>query len=96
MKRAWRFKKRFVKSDFIPRVRSQRGQGLVEYLLIVALIGVATMGIMRVLGQTVSAKFATVTYALQGSKKSVTSERIEASHHKKKDMSDFFDGVSSK
>ena len=40
---------------------NQRGQGLVEYLIIVALMAVATIGIVRVLGQTVSAKFASAT-----------------------------------
>ena len=75
--------------------RDSRGQGLIEYLVIVALMGVATIAIVRVLGQTVASRFASVTYALQGQRKAVSAERVDESHHKKKDLSDFFDGVGN-
>lgn len=76
-------------------IQSRRGQGLIEYLIIVALIAVATMAIMRVMGQTVQAKFAKVTQVLQGNNNSVDIrvESIQEQHFKKKDMSDFFYGT---
>ena len=74
---------------------NQKGQGLIEYLIIVALMAVATIGIVRVLGQTVTAKFASATYALQGTKKSVRVETIDESLHKKKDLGDFMNGAGS-
>lgn len=76
-------------------IRSQSGQGLVEYLIIVALMAVATIGIMRVLGQTVSAKFASATHALQGRKKAVAVESVDESLHSKKDLSNFFNGAGN-
>lgn len=76
-------------------VQNQRGQGLIEYLIIVALMGVATIAIVRVMGQTVSSRFASITYALQGKKKSAQMETIDESHYKKKDLGNFFDGVGS-
>jgi Flp pilus assembly pilin Flp len=83
--------------SFSRRIRkNQRGQGLIEYLIIVALMGVAAIGIVRVMGQTVASRFASVTYALQGQKRAAHQEKIEDSHVKKKDLSDFFDGVASK
>jgi pilus assembly protein Flp/PilA len=72
---------------------NQKGQGLIEYLIIVALMAVATIGIVRVLGQTVSAKFATATYALQGTRKTVRVESVDDSLHKKKDLGNFMNGV---
>ena len=74
-------------------LRSQKGQGLVEYLIIVALMAVASIAIIRILGQTVNAKLASVTYALQGKKKSASVETVEESHYSKKDLSNFFNGV---
>ena len=74
-------------------IRNQRGQGLVEYLVIVALMGVATIAIVRVMGQTVASRFASVTYALQGSKKSAAFEQVDEGTYKKKDLGNFFDGV---
>lgn len=77
--------------------RNQKGQGLIEYLIIMALMAVATMAIMRVLSQTVSVKFAEVTEALQGreSKSRLQVEQIQDSDVKKKDMSNFFNGAKS-
>lgn len=75
---------------------NQRGQGLIEYLVIVALMGVATIAIVRTMGQTVSARFASVTYALQGKSKSVRMDDIEAGQYKKRDLGNFFDGAGDK
>ena len=74
-------------------IKNQRGQGLVEYLIIVAIMAVATIGIVRVMGQTVSAKFATVTHALQGKRKEVKVEGVEEGLYSKKDLSDFMNGA---
>lgn len=76
-------------------IKNQKGQGLIEYLIIVALMGVATIAIVRVMGQTVSSRFATITYALQGVKRSAQAEQIDDGHYKKKDLGNFFDGVGS-
>ena len=73
--------------------RNQKGQGLIEYLIIVAIMGVATIAIVRVMGQTVTSRFATITYALQGVKKSAQAEQVDDGHYKKKDLGNFFDGV---
>ena len=75
-------------------LKNKKGQGLIEYLILVALIAVATIAIVRVMGQTVSARFATVTYALQGKKKDVTMSSIDSTYHAKKDLGDFISGVS--
>ncbi|HEX4923781.1 MAG TPA: hypothetical protein VFV50_06835 [Bdellovibrionales bacterium] len=77
-------------------LRNNSGQSLIEYLILVALMAVATIGVVRIMGQTVSAKFATITHALQGRSKSVRTERIEDVHFKNKDLGDFFHGSAAK
>ena len=76
-------------------LRNNSGQGLVEYLIIMALMAVASMAILRVLNQTVNVKFAQVTEALQGrrSSQNFQVETIQLDDVKKKDMSDFFHGT---
>lgn len=74
---------------------NQRGQGLIEYLIIVALMGVATIGIVRALGQTVSAKFASTALALQGSQRKASVESIDSSLYEKKDLSNFVNDSAS-
>jgi len=74
-------------------LHNQKGQGLVEYLIIVAIMAVGAMGVIRVLGHTTKARFAQVTSALSGDAgSSVTVEKVQKQHYRKSDMSDFFKG----
>ena len=77
------------------RINNQRGQGLIEYLIIVALVAVATIGVVRVLGQAVSSRFNTITYALQGKKKITKIENLNDSQLEKRDLGDFMNGVAA-
>lgn len=78
-------------------IKNQKGQSLIEYMVIVALMAVATMGVMRVLSQTTSGKLANITQSLQGGKGNINVEieKIDASDVRKKDMGDFFRGSRS-
>jgi Flp pilus assembly pilin Flp len=71
---------------------NQRGQGLIEYLVIVALMGVATIAIVRVMGQTVSSRFASVTAALQGKQKKFDTPEITKTTYQKRDLGSFMEG----
>lgn len=73
-------------------LKNQNGQGMVEYLIIVALIAVATIGIVRVIGQNTSAQFANIAYALQGKEGTARKEQVRERDFKKRDLSDFMDG----
>lgn len=75
-------------------LKNQKGQGLVEYLIMVALMAVATMGIVRMLSHTTNIQFARITSTLQGGKSNVKFEveKVETKHFRKKDMSNFFRG----
>jgi pilus assembly protein Flp/PilA len=77
-------------------VRNQRGQGLIECLVIVALMGVATIAIVRVMGQTVATKFAGVTAALQGDQQKPKDPEISKSSYQKRDLGNFMEGVGEK
>ncbi len=78
-------------------MRNERGQGLIEYLIIVALVAIAGIAVMKVVGQNIHAQFATVANAIQG--KSATKapmEEVRKSYYRKKDMSDFFRGSANR
>lgn len=76
-------------------LQNSKGQGLIEYLVIVALVAVATIGVVRVLGQAVNSRFATITYALQGKKAKPSVDNISEEQLKKRDLGNFMDGVGS-
>lgn len=75
-------------------LKNNKGQGLIEYLIIVAIIGVGTMGIMRILNSNLNANFANIIYVLQGgSPKRVRGEAVKDSDLRKKDLGDFMNGA---
>jgi pilus assembly protein Flp/PilA len=55
-----------MKSLLRRHLRNQRGQGLTEYIVIVALIAIATLGVISVLSQNVRALFAAASGSLGG------------------------------
>lgn len=75
--------------------QKQRGQSLTEYLILVALVAVSSIGIVRMLGNTTSTQLANITRALQGNKpKKLRSEKVEEKHYSKKDMSSFMNNTA--
>lgn len=76
-------------------IRNRRGQSLIEYLILVALMAVATIGVVRSLGHVVQARFANAIYAIQGTKKTVRTESFDESLVKKRDLSNFVNGAAS-
>jgi len=49
---------------FLAKMRSEEGQGLVEYALIIVLVSIAAVATMTLLGTTVSGVFTTITGSL--------------------------------
>jgi len=69
---------------------NQSGQGMIEYIMLVALISVAALGIISILGHTISSKLSQVTIALQGRKSRVDVKDVEEKHWRQRSMNDFF------
>lgn len=78
-------------------IRNSRGQGLIEYVILVALVGVATISMVRVLQNSVNVNLANIVHALQSdSKRKESHERVTDDDIRKKDFSDFMNGASSR
>lgn len=80
----------------------QAGQSLVEYLLIVAIVGIGTMGAIKLLGSNVRMQFLNMSNALSGHETgaAVKGHKTSAENAKKKtDLSNFMneaDGEGSR
>lgn len=83
-----------LKHFFHKNKNQQSGQGLVEYLILVALMGIATISVIRLLNHTVTAKFTDAIYALQGSNKKSKKESVSDEVYKKKDLRNFMNGAA--
>ena len=51
------------------KMRKQKGQGLTEYIIIVALVAIGAIGVVSLFGDNIRALFATSANALAGSEK---------------------------
>ncbi|MCB0394527.1 MAG: hypothetical protein KDD25_08200 [Bdellovibrionales bacterium] len=76
-------------------MKNQKGQGLVEYLIIVALIAVASIAVTKVLGQNIQGQLARITNAISSKPGKPRLNPIREGHYKQKDLSNFFDGAST-
>jgi len=55
-----------MKRHLFPRKNRITGQGMTEYIIIVALIAIAAIAIMQTFGQSVRVQFGKITAELQG------------------------------
>jgi pilus assembly protein Flp/PilA len=76
-------------------IKNKKGQGLIEYLIIVAIVAVGSMAVMRVVGSNLNRRFAAIAQALGGEATKIEALSVTESLYKKRDMSDFFNGASS-
>ena len=77
-------------------LNNNKGQGLIGYLIIVALIAVAAIGIMQTLQATVNTQFANVTNAIGGKKKAKNTEKVRDAEFKKRGLNDFMNRANNK
>ena len=75
--------------------KNKKGQGLIEYLILVAIMGVATIGIVRTLNQTIKSRFANAIYALQGRNQKAKTHNLRKEEYQRSDLSNFMSGAAS-
>ena len=73
-------------------MNKDRGQGLVEYLILVCLVAVAAMGVVSVVGANVSEHYVNVSNALRGKKKIRTTAPTKDSYEAR-GMHDYMEAV---
>jgi pilus assembly protein Flp/PilA len=70
--------------------KNQKGQGLIEYIILVAIIAVASIGVVRSLGHVTSMQLANITLALQGKgSRKIEQNTVHEGLYSKKDLSSF-------
>lgn len=72
---------------------NQNGQSLVEYLIILALVGVSSIAIMKAVGNNISVQFAQISKALGGEVNgNLKASAVSQNMYEKKDLKNFFKG----
>lgn len=73
-------------------LKNQKGQGLIEYLILVAIMGVATLATVRMVQHRLSARFTDVARVLEGN----GTRRTNLDDVQQRDLGDFMNGSSSR
>jgi Flp pilus assembly pilin Flp len=75
---------------------NSRGQTLIEYLIIVALIAVTTIGMIKAVGTNISVHFANIAKALAGdASKDISPVKVHADQVQTRDLHDYMKGAAS-
>lgn len=74
-------------------LKNQKGQGLIEYLILVAFMAIACIGVIRALNHTINTKYQEIDFALRGTEKHIERERVNHTLSKKRSLSDFIRGA---
>ncbi len=73
-------------------IKNKKGQGMIEYLIIVAIIAVGSISVVKVVGANLDVQFARVAQALGGANtKTVKAHQITDQMTRKKDLGSFFE-----
>ena len=82
------------KSKVVKVIKNKRGQGMIEYLILVALVAAGTIGVVKVVGQNVRIQYENINRALGAPKKNkLTPKNAEESETDQKDLSSFMEGT---
>lgn len=78
-------------------LKNKNGQGLIEYLIIVAIVAIGSISVIKVVGANISVRFANVANVLGGKNagENASAQAVTESMTKKKDFSSFFDGATN-
>lgn len=77
-------------------LRNSRGQSLIEYVILVALVGVASIGMVRLLQSSVKVNLARIVNGLQGKSARAKHETLREDDTRKSDFGDFMNGAASR
>lgn len=80
-------------SKFQNKLKNKSGQGMIEYMILVALIAAGTIGVIKVVGQNVGKQYENINRAL-GARKTEQLQLDNANDNllRRKDLSNFMDG----
>ncbi len=70
-------------------MNNEKGQGLVEYLILVCLIAVSAIAIVRVVGTNIKEQYRKVSYAIQGKGDQGGFTEAGQGTYKKRGLNDF-------
>ncbi len=74
--------------------KNQKGQSLIEYLIIVALVAVSALGMVKAVGTNITIHFANIAKALAGKEETaITPVQVKFDKKKNTDLSNYMESA---
>ncbi|MCB1197738.1 MAG: hypothetical protein KDK51_05140 [Deltaproteobacteria bacterium] len=73
--------------------QKNKAQGMTEYMIILAVIAIASIGVVRTVGKNIQAGFGTVANALNGTPKEIQGDKWDKNKVKRRSLDDFSQGA---
>ena len=78
------------------KTKPKSGQALSEYLILTALIAIASIGVIQVFSTNLRSRFATMANTIgYGERESIRAQRAQERHYKIQDLGDFNEGATN-
>ncbi|NBY20869.1 hypothetical protein EBQ74_11660 [bacterium] len=74
---------------------NNRGQGLVEYLILLCLVTVSSIAVVSIVGQNIKAQYAKISNAITGKGAQVPMSQAHSESYKIRGMDDYFESSRS-
>jgi len=75
----------------VAHMKSNSGQGLVEYLILLCLVTVSSIAVVSIVGQNIKAQYAKISNAITGKGAQVQMNHASSESYKQRGMSDYSD-----
>jgi pilus assembly protein Flp/PilA len=72
--------------------KNNKGQGLIEYLILVCVVSVAAIGVVSVVGRNIREQYANISHALQ-KKQRIELTKPDSRTYQERGMNDFMEGA---
>jgi pilus assembly protein Flp/PilA len=83
------------KMKYSKSLKNDKGQGLIEYLILVALIAVVSIGVVKIVGNNISTQYENVNRAMGAGPSQALKLRSAGNAVNQKDLSSFIENARS-
>lgn len=80
---------------YLDPLKNKKGQGLVEYLILVALIAVVSIGVVKIVGKNITSQYENINRAMGAGPSEALKMRSAGNAVNQKDLSNFIENARS-
>ncbi len=77
-------------------MKNNKGQGLIEYMILLALISVSAIAVVSLTGKNIKTQYANIANAIGGKGEKIQVDQVDADTYQARGMDDFMDSSAKR